>query len=249
MLASTLRRPRWPMPIIAPSRCVAGRLLQRGRRGWGWRLSPPSIPNRFWPRYLVPRNFSNASAALSRPRMWRCSSAASEASTPSTCSWIQAFSSGSWMCMYSMPDGAAVGVAEDVEHVAEQHGLGAGHAVGQELAVEVPDGEAVGGGIELAVHVRLLPRQRIEVGDEVAPHPVHVDQAGDVHLLLEPGLLPVDRVVVLSPPHRLVGDAERAEDLDVELLLAHQHVRDALEEQARLGALDDAVVVGGARPS
>jgi hypothetical protein len=23
--------------------------------------------------------------------------------TPSTCSWIQRFSSGSWMCMYSMP--------------------------------------------------------------------------------------------------------------------------------------------------
>ena len=72
-------------------------------------------------------------------------------------------------------------------------------AAGEELAVEVPDGEAVGGGVELAVHVRLLPRQRVEVGDEVAAHPVLVDQRLHVHLLLEAGLLLVDRVVVGQP--------------------------------------------------
>ena len=67
-------------------------------------VSAPSMPKRFWPTYFVPRNFSNASAALSRSRMWRCSSGVeARCSTPSTCSWIQRFSSGSWMCMYSMP--------------------------------------------------------------------------------------------------------------------------------------------------
>ena len=37
--------------------------------------SPPSSENRRCPTYLVCRNVSNASAALSRPRMWCCSSA------------------------------------------------------------------------------------------------------------------------------------------------------------------------------
>ena len=36
-------------------------------------------------------------------RIWRCSSGSSSVETPSTCSWIQRFWSGSWMCMYSTP--------------------------------------------------------------------------------------------------------------------------------------------------
>jgi hypothetical protein len=58
----------------------------------------------------------------------------------------------------------------------------------QELPVEVPDREAVGGGVELGVQHRFLPRQRVEVGDQVAPHPVLVDQRLHVHLLVQPGL-------------------------------------------------------------
>ncbi len=65
--------------------------------------SAPSMPKRFWPTYLVARNFSKASAALRRPRMWRCSSGSIRLLTPSTCSWIQCFCTGSEMCMYSMP--------------------------------------------------------------------------------------------------------------------------------------------------
>ena len=65
--------------------------------------SAPSSPKRFCPTYFVARNFSNASAALSRSRMWRWSSVGSSGDTPSTCSWIHRCSSGSWMCMYSMP--------------------------------------------------------------------------------------------------------------------------------------------------
>ena len=66
--------------------------------------SAPSRPKRFWPTYLVARNFSNASAALSRLEdVALLVGGRARASTPSTCSWIQRFSSGSWMCMYSMP--------------------------------------------------------------------------------------------------------------------------------------------------
>ena len=102
MLASTLSRPRCDMPITAESRPWSAACSRMASR-IGISDSAPSRPKRFWPRYLVPRNFSNASAALSRSRMWRWSSTGSLEGAPSTCSWIQRFSSGSWMCMYSMP--------------------------------------------------------------------------------------------------------------------------------------------------
>ena len=57
-------------------------------------------------------------------------------------------------------------------------------------------------------------------------------------------LLAVDRVDVAAPLHRLVRHAERAEDVVVEAVLAEQQLVHPLQEQARLGALDDAVVVG-----
>ena len=69
---------------------------------------------------------------------------------------------------------------------------------------------------------------------------------GHRHLLLEHGLLAVDRVDVAPPQHRLVGHLERPEDLLVEVVGAEEQLLDPLQEQARLGALDDAVVVGGA---
>ena len=118
-----------------------------------------------------------------------------------------------------------------------------GHASGRELPVEVPDGEPVGGGIELVVHLRLFPRQRVEVGDEVAAHPVDPHERGDLHLLAEELLLPVDRADVAAPVDLLVGHAERPEHVVVEAVLADEALVDGLEEQARLGALDDAMVV------
>ena len=81
-------------------------------------------------------------------------------------------------------DRAAVRVAQHAEQVAEAHLVDAADAAGEELAVEVPDGEAVGGRVELGRRVRLLPAQRVEVGDEVAAHAVDADERGDLHLLV-----------------------------------------------------------------
>ena len=148
--------------------------------------SAPSMPKRFWPTYLVPRNFSNASAALSRSRMWRCSSGSSVGVDALDLLLDPVLLLGLLDVHVLDADRAAVGVAQHVEDVAERHARRVpAEAVGEELAVEVPDGEPVGGRVELGVHVRLLPRQRIEVGDEVAAHPVHVDERLHVHLLLE----------------------------------------------------------------
>ena len=83
-------------------------------------------------------------------------------------------------------EGAAVGVAQEVEGLAQGQGVASRQAVDDELPVEVPQGEPVGGGVELGVQWSRLGRQGIEVGDEMAPHPVHVDQALHVDLLDQP---------------------------------------------------------------
>ena len=68
---------------------------ERSESSKGMADSAPSMPNRFWPRYLVPRKRSSASAALRRSRMRRFSSIESSNFTPSTCCWIHAFWAGS----------------------------------------------------------------------------------------------------------------------------------------------------------
>ena len=140
-------------------------------------------------------------------------------------------------------DGAAVRVAQHAEQVAERQLGRAAHAAGEELAVEIPDGEAVGGRVQLRREVGLLPAQRVQVGDEVATDAVHADEGGHLHLLVQHGFLAVHRVGVHPPLDGLVRHAEALEDLVVEPVVTQQQLVDPLQEQAALRALDDAVVV------
>src|SRR5258708_1233612 len=64
--------------------------------------------------------------------------------------------------------GAAVRVAQDAEQVTERHAVLAGDAAGEELALEVPDRQPVRQRVELLGRDRILPAERVEVGDEVA---------------------------------------------------------------------------------
>ena len=102
MLASTLRRPRWAMPIVTSSRPTSAAASQISSTS-GIVVSPPSRLKRFWPTNLVCRKVSNASAWLSLSRMRSCSSRGGLVCGCSTRSWIQRRWSGSMMCMYSMP--------------------------------------------------------------------------------------------------------------------------------------------------
>ena len=116
---------------------------------------------------------------------------------------------------------AAVGVAQDAEDRAQLHeppALAAERA-GGELAVEVPQGEAVRLHLEVGV-AALAVLQRVGVGHHVAAHAVGVDQLEDPGLLAD--LVVVRGRDVLRPADRLVGDAQRAEDLVVEVLVAEQ---------------------------
>ena len=143
----------------------------------------------------------------------------------------------------------AVGVAQHVEDLVERGDVAPGQAVGDELAGQVPDGEAVGQRVELGVDVRGLGVEGVEVGDEMAAHPVHVDERLHVHLLDQALVLALlaagAGVVVHLPADGLVGHAHRLEQVVVEAVGAGQQRRHPAQEEAGLGPLDDAVVVGG----
>ena len=137
--------------------------------------------------------------------------------------------------------GAAVRVAQHAEDVAQLHHRLAGEAADRELALQVPQGEAVLGDVQVGV-LALLVLQRVGVGHDVAADPVGVDQLEDAGGLGD--VVVVRGVDVLEPADRLVRDAQRLEDLVVEVVLAEQEVGDDAQELAGGGALDDPVVVG-----
>ena len=214
----------------------------------GTSVSAPSRLNRFCPRYLVCRKRSNASAALSRSRM-RCFSADGDR-------WVRALDLlldplllvGLLDVHVLDADGARVRVAQHAEDVAQRHDL-AGQPAGaevadRELAVEVPDREVVVRDVELGVGVGLAPPERVEVGDEVAAHPVHVDERVHLHDLLVLGVSgrrsrcgPRSSAPARTAPPGWRTRRRRSRP-------AEQQLVDAPQELAALGAGDDAVVVG-----
>ncbi len=102
MFASTFSRPRCAIPRVTSSMpASAARWSTSSSRGMA--DSAPSSENRRWPTYLVCRKDSNASAAPSRSRTCSCSAGSGRSAARSTRCWIQTRSSGSWMCMYSIP--------------------------------------------------------------------------------------------------------------------------------------------------
>ena len=136
---------------------------------------------------------------------------------------------------------AAVRVAQHTENLARQHRALAPEAAGDELAVEVPEGEAVARDVEVGV-AALLVGERVDVGHHVPAHPERVDQLVNARRLVD--LVGEVNVNVLRPVNRVVRDAQVGEDLFVEIALTDQQLVHLLQELAAAGALDDAVVVG-----
>jgi hypothetical protein len=127
--------------------------------------------------------------------------------------------------------GAAVRVAEDGEDVSQSHLADAAEAAGGERAVEVPDREAVARRVELGVHVELPLLERVDRGDQVASHAIHLDELAELHVLLgQVERLVSGCAVVLAPLDRDVRNRHRAEDPLVERLAALQGLLDAGEE-------------------
>jgi hypothetical protein len=66
-------------------------------------------------------------------------------------------------------DSAAIGVAQHAEDVAQERCAPAAESSGDELAVEIPEGEAVARDVEVGVGA-LAVLERVDVGHEVTAH-------------------------------------------------------------------------------
>ena len=240
MLASTLSRPRCGMPITtSSSACSAAWSIAASIIGMT--VSAPSSENRFWPTYLVCRKVSNASAAFSLRQD------------------VLLLGDGRLVVLDLDPllqpllllglqdvgvldaDVAAVRVAQQSESTSRSFLCSApakpltlnsrsrSHSV-RPWRVHIEVGVAAEPG--------LVQPQRVDVGHQVAAVAVGRDQLEDAAVLV------LDRVgIVGAPAHRLVRDAQLAEDL-VEEVVGQQQLVDGAQEVAGLRALDDAVVVG-----
>ncbi len=139
---------------------------------------------------------------------------------------------------------AAVGALQRREDLAQRQVLARLTAEGadREFTVEIPDRQTMGLETKILVAASAI-LERIGVGDEVTVGTVGVDELQ--HTAGLGNLRIAVRRDVGGPTQRLVGDTKGFVDLVVEAMLAEQQLVHDLQELARLGALDHAVIVGG----
>jgi hypothetical protein len=73
-------------------------------------------------------------------------------------------------------DPGAVGLAQDFQDAPERGLLQAEHVVEEELAIEVGLGKAVALGVEFRMMLAAREAERIQIGEQVAAHPIGADQ-------------------------------------------------------------------------
>src|SRR5262249_47683110 len=125
-----------------------------------------------------------------------------------------------------------------------------GEPVSDEHSIEIPDRQAVVLDIEFRVIKDWQRVKRIGVGYQVATHPIRIDQLDHAsfferlftHLIFGKE----ERIAIETPTHRRMRNPEVQENVLVEIVLADDELVYAREKCARLGALNDAMIVGAA---
>ena len=138
--------------------------------------------------------------------------------------------------------GAAVGVAQHPEDLAQGCPVAPAQAPGGEGAVQVPQAQPVGGDVQVGVAAQAVG-ERVVVGRQVAALAVGVDELGHARRLAGLQLGVVGGVA--HPLDRLEGDAQGLEGPVPEAVQSQELALHQAQELAGGGALDDAVVVGG----
>ena len=140
-------------------------------------------------------------------------------------------------------NGAAVRIAQNAQQFIKCEFCTASNTAGEELALEIPDGEAIVIWVQFARKTGRLPTQRINVGNEVTAYAVRAHQHAHLHLLVHHCFFAVQRRNVGGPLHCLIRNAEAAEHVVVETVFTEKHLVYALQEQTAFGALNNAVIV------
>ena len=176
-LARTLRRPRWAIPItIEPTPSAPPYLITASSAGII--DSPPSRPNLLVPTYLRARNFSHCSAWMTLARIDVLPSGVKRiaASRPLHPLLEEAALLDVVDVHIFEADMAAIIAPQDLDDLAHRRPLEAERAAEPDRAVERVAGEAVIFGRQILRHLALGEAERIEIGGEMAAHPIGADQ-------------------------------------------------------------------------
>ena len=138
-------------------------------------------------------------------------------------------------------DRAAVRVTQHTKHIAQPCEGATRESADGELAIEIPQRQAVRLDLEIRV-CALAVFERIDIGHEVSARAERADEF--VHSCCFVDVAVVQCRDVIRPLDRGVGDTQRCEDVGVEVIAANEVLVDPAEEFTRLRALDDAMVVG-----
>ena len=140
---------------------------------------------------------------------------------------------------------AAICVAYDAQQFTQYVMILARHHARVDVSVQVPDAEVVCGWIQFGGEAPIHDVERVEVGDEVATTTIGVEDLLGCRRFDHSTAQYINGVGVAVPAGRLIRDGHRREDVIVEVVVARQQPLHPLQERARLGPLDDAMVVGG----
>ena len=170
MLASTLRRPRCDMPMTTSAHARAGRRVEQGVQQDDGRLGS------FEPEALLPdvARVQEALEHLGRVQAVEDVALLVEVERGRLTFDVlldPALLLGILDVHVLDAQGAAVGVAQDVEDLVEGGHVAAGQAVGHERPGQVPDGEPVGQRVELGMDVRAARRRAGRGGRSGGPAP------------------------------------------------------------------------------
>ena len=141
-------------------------------------------------------------------------------------------------------DRAAVRVAQHTKQRTKRQARHTTHTAGGELAVKIPNGEAIREWVEFTRHPWRFPPQRVKIRDEMAAHAMHANESGHLHLFVGLQVNTVELIGVLTPLDGFIRHTETAENRFVKPVFTEQQLVHVFQKQAALGTLNNAMVVG-----
>ena len=135
-----------------------------------------------------------------------------------------------------------VGRTQARKNLAQRHGFLAAETANVKGTVQIPNGQAVGFHVQVAViwdwKARLSPADRVDIGKQVTAGTVGLDERHNAGILID---APVWHI--LCPAEWLVRNSHFLKDSIPELVV-NDELGDGAQEFTGLCTLDDAVVIG-----
>src|SRR6266516_1024507 len=139
---------------------------------------------------------------------------------------------------------------KNVQNFAQSCAFSSCQTASYENPIQVPDRQVVSFHVQLRVVEHRHGMQRIDIGDQVSPHAIGIDQFH--HARLFDSLLvrligsQEERIAIEVPAQGRVGDSEIGKNVVVKLMLANDQLVNLSQKSPRLSALNDAMIVGAA---